>query len=41
MWILSVMESLRIKDRENITIHLSVKDRLLQVKKKVPADYTE
>lgn len=35
MWILSVMESLRTKDRENVTTHPPAKDRLLQVKKKL------
>lgn len=35
MWILSIMESLQIKDGEGKTTHPPAKDRLLQVKKKL------
>lgn len=35
MWILSIMESLRIKEGEGKTTHPPAKDRLLQVKKKL------
>lgn len=35
MWILSIMESLRIKEGEGKTTHPPAKDRLLQVKRKL------